>query len=911
MAFIRSGGFRKLILAVALVAFGVGAGLAFLAKNLLGDLPELRGVADYRPPQTSRVLDRNGELIGEFHTERRTVVPMASIPLQLKLAFVAAEDSNFFEHSGIDYLSILRAAWVDVTEGRIKQGASTITMQLVKQLLLSSERTFRRKFREMFLARKIEQSFSKDEILWLYLNQIYFGQGAWGIAEAARTYFSKTVAELTLSDAALLAGLPQRPSEYSPFRSPQSAERRRRYVLRRMLAEKMIDRPSYDMALAEPPAIVRSRVRQDYAPAAYFTEDVRRYLFDLLGGDRVLNGGLTIRTTLDMELQRAAVTAVRKGIEDHDKRQGYRGHLRRIPASDLADEIEALTAENELELNSLGIAKGAAEGFEVGRVLLGIVTRVDNDAATADVSFGSGALGRVELADVAWAGVPDPTRRLRPVKKIEKIFSVGDLARFRVIESPEDAVLAAEQRAADEAGEEVATANPLDTSEGEPEQSEDNADELLRVAISQRLILQQEPQIQGALFSLEVATGDVLALVGGYDFFQSEFNRVTQAKRQPGSAFKPLIYGAAIAHGYSPVTTVWDRPAVYEDPISGFVWRPQNYGRKFYGPMPMREALVRSINNATVHLFRDLGVDYVIDFSKRMGIQSPLSRDLSLALGSSDVSLLELTSAYAVFPNHGRRVVPRFILSVSDDQGEIYAENVPLGNPPPPVEPYSPINEEREENAIDVAAEASSDESEQRNGNTGLNLVAEAVASTLDDTRYDDRSSALDDADRSIQIISENAAYLMCDLLKAVVSDPRGTGWRLRTLKRPVAGKTGTTNDQADAWFLGFSPDIATGVWVGHDESLVLGKGETGSRAAAPVWVDFMRVALEQRLIRDFEVPEQIEFHRIDRATGLLADADTKDAYFQPFLQGTQPTRSAAKVSTASDARRALRDDSF
>jgi penicillin-binding protein 1A len=407
------------------------------------------------------------------------------------------------------------------------------------------------------------------------------------------------------------------------------------------------------------------------------------------------------------------------------------------------------------------------------------------------------------------------------------------------------------------------------------------SDAPLQPTAPQRVTLDQKPEVQGALFSLEVDTGDVLALVGGYDFFESEFNRVTQAKRQPGSAFKPFIYGAAIAHHYSPVSTLWDRPAVYTDPVSGFVWRPQNYGREFYGPIPMRTALVRSINNATVHLFRDLGVDYVIDFSRRLGIQSPLNRDLSLALGSSDVSLLEITTAYAVFPNHGRRVVPRFIESVTGIGGEIYAQNVPLGNPPPPVAPYVPDAEEGA-SAIDVAAGLPS--------STGVNDA---------------------NPTQSTQIIGEDAAYLMCDMLKAVVSDPRGTGWRLKALKRPLAGKTGTTNDQADAWFLGFSPDIATGVWVGHDESHVLGKGETGSRAAAPVWINYMEVALEERPVRDFEVPAHIEFHRIDRQTGLLADSATKDAYFQPFLENTQPTRTSANVSSASDARRALRDDSF
>ena len=891
MAFIRSGGFRKLLLAVVVVTFVVGAGLAYLIHDLLRDLPEIRSVADYRPPLTTRVLDREDRLIGEFYTERRSLAPMGSIPRHVQLAFVAAEDANFFEHSGIDYISIVRAAWVDLTEGKIKQGASTITMQLVKQLLLSSERTFQRKFREMYLAREIELDFSKEEILWLYLNQIYFGQGAWGISEAARTYYGKTVAELTVSDAALLAGLPQRPSDYSPFRRPEPAERRRRYVLGRMLADDIIDRESYEQALAEPPIIDVDQAwqaRQDYAPAAYFTEEVRRYLFETFGGEFVLTGGLTVRTTLDLELQRAAVAAVKQGIENHDTRQGYRGEMKRVSADSLDLEIERLALANEIELSELGVI----EELVVGRVLEGVVTEVDKKSDLASVSFGAGARGRVELADVSWARKPDPTRRLLPRKHIEQVLSVGDVAQFRVIESAEAA-----QRAADEREDAEAKKAGVEATSDEPDKS-DESDELAALSedvppqptAPQRLTLDQKPEVQGALFSLEVATGNVLALVGGYDYFQSEFNRVTQAKRQPGSAFKPFIYGAAIAHHYSPVSTLWDRPAVYTDPISGFVWRPQNYGREFYGPMPMRTALVRSVNNATVHLFRDLGVDYVMDFARRLGIQSPMNRDLSLALGSSDVSLLEITTAYAVFPNHGRRVVPRFILSVTGIAGELLAENVTLGKPPPPVAPYVPLEEEAREldSAVDVAA----------GGPGQLSIDADLA---------DENGGS----NEPIQIIGEDAAYLMCDMLKGVVSDPRGTGWRLKQLKRPLAGKTGTTNDQADAWFLGFSPDIATGVWVGHDESHVLGKGETGSRAAAPIWVNFMRVALEDRPVRDFEVPEHIEFHRIDRATGLLADSTTKDAYFQPFLENTQPTRTTANVTSASDARRALRDDSF
>jgi len=389
-----------------------------------------------------------------------------------------------------------------------------------------------------------------------------------------------------------------------------------------------------------------------------------------------------------------------------------------------------------------------------------------------------------------------------------------------------------------------------------------------------RVTIHQEPEVQGALFSIDVETDEVIALVGGYDFERSQFDRVTQARRQPGSAFKPLIYGAAIDQGYTPASIVFDRPVVYTDEASGFVWRPRNYGRSFYGPITLREALARSVNNATVHLFRDVGVDYVMEFAARLGIESPLTRDLSLALGSSGVSLFEITRAYAVFPALGRRVEPIFIRRVTNRDGEVLLENVPLAAPrglP------GPDDVESDPDLVDVAADLPSGVS--GNGHGGN------------------------------RVIPAQHAYLVTDLLRAVVVDPDGTGWRLRDLKRPVAGKTGTTNDQGDAWFMGFSPEIATGVWVGHDSVRFLGWGETGSRAAAPIWVQYMKAALARRPVRDFEVPEEIVFARIDRKTGLLASGRSKQTVFQAFLTDTVPTETSESEKIESEGRRLLRFD--
>jgi penicillin-binding protein 1A len=622
------------------------------------------------------------------------------------------------------------------------------------------------------------------------------------------------------------------------------------------LDDGIIEQSVYDDAVANPPALSARLPDPNIENALHFTEEVRRYLFERLGGDMVLGGGLVIETTLDADLQAAAVKAVRAGLHAHDHRRGYRGPVRQVPQPEVGAEIARLAEENEL----LPDEEGVVPGLSLDEPKLGVVTRVDLDSDFALIAFADGVRGQAALQDVSWAREADIERRPRSVKQIEKVFAVGDVARFIRLE-----------------GDPLVPVDESETVEPEPD-AEAGPDAVAPPAPLPlaRVDIYQDPEVEGALLSMEIETGDVRALVGGYDYNRSQFNRATQALRQPGSAFKPFIYGAALSRDYTPVSTLWDRPAVYEDPISGFVWRPQNYGRHFYGPLPLRQALVRSINNATVHLFRDVGVDYVIDYARRVGIQSPLSRDLSLALGSSSLGLVELTTAYAVFPNQGRRVIPRFITQVTDREGQVLLGDISLGTPPPPV--VKPLAME---------------------GELGIDGAEEVPT-------YPDAEILPTD-----QVISEAAAYLMCDLLQGVVFDPRGTGHRLRKLGRPLAGKTGTTNDQKDAWFMGFSPGIVTGVWVGRDDSKVLGWGETGSRAAAPIWVEYMDAALASRPILDFEEPEHIVKVRVDRKSGLLADADSEDAYFQPFLEGSEPEESTTGQKTAGDVRRALREDFF
>ncbi|MBW2270774.1 MAG: PBP1A family penicillin-binding protein [Deltaproteobacteria bacterium] len=912
MSFIGSRAYRLLLGGGILGAVGgLAAGISFYVL-FMRDLPDLRRIEDYRPALTSVVLDREGRLIGELYEERRRLVPIAEIPRHVQLAFVAGEDSSFFDHKGLDYTGILRAALANLRAGgEIKQGASTITQQMVKGLLLSPERTYRRKIREMVLARQIEEHFTKDEILYLYVNQIYFGQGAWGIDQAARVYFGKPVRDLGVSESAMLAGLVQRPSDYSPYHNPDAAERRRRYVLGRMLDNGFIDSSAHEEALANPPVIQGPPDADALIAAAHFTELLRRYLFERLGGEHVLRDGLVIETTLDRDLQLAAVKALRAGLEEHDRRQGWRGPERHVDADEIDRETVRLGEENaELlriaesepsdeeplgddetteapdiaehpadpeidpedgtpepggvaDVARLPAAEGESEPeakflpeIPFGEPMLGVVTKVDAKAGLARVSFAPEVWGEVRLEDVDWARDPNPKTRPRPVTKISRILGRGDVASFVRLEDlqPDEDVEA----------------------DSSPEPEDPDAEPAPVIA---RLGLHQIPIVEGSLLSLDNGTGDVLALVGGYDYQRSEFNRATQAQRQPGSAFKPFIYGAALEKGYTPVSEVVDRPVVYTDPVSGFVWAPRNYGRHFYGPMPMRNALKKSINNATVHLFHDVGVDFVIDYARRFGIQSELSRDLSLALGSSSVTLLELTTAYAVFPNKGRRVVPRFIRRVTSRDGQVLLEDVPLGPVPPPV---------LRRLLVDA-------------GGTGAETRGDFAAGAA----YPDAEIMPSD-----QVISEAAAFLMTDLLKAVVQE--GTGRRLKTLGRPLAGKTGTTNEQGDAWFMGFSPEITTGVWVGHDDNHVLGFGETGAGAALPIWKGFMAAALAGRPIRDFDVPsEHIVFARIDMETGLVADAAAANAYFQPFIEGTEPQRGVSDRQSAASARQALRDDVF
>jgi penicillin-binding protein 1A len=762
---------------VLLMVAVIGAFGAY--RHLAADLPRIDSLVDYRPPIISSVYADDGRKIGEFYTERRIVVDLDQIPQRLRQAFVAAEDSRFYQHRGIDLVGIARAFFKNLEAGTIVQGGSTITQQVTKSFLLTPERSYSRKIKEAILAYRIDRVFSKDEILYLYLNQIYLGHGAYGVAAAAENYFDKPVADLSLAECAMLAGLPQAPSRYSPFSHPERARQRQRYVLNRMVEEGMVS-PAEARAAAETELEIKPRRNWFFEEVPVYTEHVRRYVIERYGEKRLLNDGLQIYTAVDTAAQKAARNEIDKGLRALDKRRGYRGPL------------EQLTAEGAKEW----IARRSAGDRPVpGEIREAVVTAVDDRSGRVRVDLGSRA-GVIQMAGMQWARPLDPVSG-KAAGRLEtpgQILKVNDLVQVRV----------------EAAGQGVA---PL------------------------TLALEQVPRVEGALLCLENRTGQVKAMIGGRDFAASQFNRAVQSRRQPGSAFKPIIYAAAIDKGYTPASMLIDAPIIYHDEARDFTWKPRNYGRRFHGPTSLRRALAQSRNVVTVKLLRDIGVSYVIDYARRLGITSPLAPNLSLALGSSGVSLLELVQAYSVFANRGERVAPIFVTRIVDRDGRVLEE-------------------------------------------------AE---------------------DRREPVISPATAYIVTSLLESVVQE--GTGQHVKALGRPVAGKTGTTDDLHDAWFMGYTPGFTTGVWVGFDDDTPLGDGETGARAASPIWLGFMQTLLQDRPVEVFTVPEGVVFAKIDAETGLLAIAESRETRFECFKEGTEPTTYSSRPEAVDEPESFFKSD--
>ncbi len=757
-----------------LIAAGIGAWAAW--RHFSENLPEITSLKDYRPPLVTRVLADDGRKIAEFYRERRILTPLEEMPDHLINAFVSAEDARFYEHPGVDLKSIVRAAIRNFEAGGVVQGGSTITQQVVKSFLLSPEKLYERKIKEAILAWRIEKRFSKKEILYLYLNQIYLGHGAYGVGAAAENYFGKPVKDLSLAECALLAGLPQAPSKYSPFHAMEKARTRQSYVLGRMVIDGYIIQEDADEAEKEA-LVIRPRRNFYRENAPNYAEHVRRYVEKNYGEDLLYTGGLTIYTAVNIPMQKMARKAIEKGLRDLDKRHaGYRGPFRNV-----AEEKRKAVLE-ELSERPPYLPEPAA-----GDICRGLVTGVQEKSGQVLVDLGF-ARGKIPFSKMKWA-----------VKRAERKAKSARIA---------DAVA------------------PGDLIETRLEKQDKKTGGWI-------LSLEQPPMAESAILCVEAGSGMVKAMVGGKDFSTSKFNRAIQARRQPGSAFKPIVYTAALDSGYTPATEILDTAFVLENTTE--TWMPKNYDRTFHGSVLVRRALARSMNLPTINIVRKIGVDRVIEYARKLGIESEMGPNLSLALGSTGVSLLELTNVYAVFANGGNRIAPVFVLRVED-----------------------------------------------RDGN-----VLEEAASTAE------------------PVLSPDTAYLATSLLETVVN--AGTATSIKALGRPVAGKTGTTNDLRDAWFMGFTRDFITGVWVGYDQERPLGKRETGGRAAAPIWLDFMTRAQKDLPIRGFEAPEGIVFAKIDAKTGLLPAPDSQKIIFECFKDGTVPTRRTPSAANITDTGQLLK----
>lgn len=785
-----------IVLCAALGALGL-SGLYWWASN---DLPSFTKIADYRPPLVTTVYTRDGSVLGYFYREKRFLVSLDSMSSKLPMCFLAGEDDSFYQHDGIDLRAIFRAFIKNMQAGSIKQGGSTITQQIIKQLLLTSEKKYERKIKEAILAYRLERYLSKDEILTIYLNQIYLGAGAYGVEAAARTYFGKHSNELTLAECAILAGLTQSPSKYNPFRHPDQAEARQHYVLGRMLEMQWITQAEYDEAMNQE-LVYKSMEDPSWQQGAWYLEEVRRRLIDFLseenmqklgvvlpryGEDAVYESGLHIYTAVDLHHQVAAEAALRKGLEDSSRRRGWAGPLRKLSK-----------AEYEEFLQQEAVSSGVLEDGEWLKVL---VTGVD--AQGAHVRLGD-YKGYISVSTMNWCRKPDPrlaTDQVPAIKDARQVVEPGDVV-WASVAVPKER-------------KDTWTPGALTENDVVP------------------LALQQYPAIQGALVSLDPANGDVLALVGGYSFQDSQFNRATQAKRQPGSAFKPIVYSTAMDNGFTPATMVLDAPIVYTDEVTAKVWRPENFEGTFNGPTLLRTALVKSLNLCTIRVAQKIGIPAIVERAKAMGLEGPFPLNLSVSLGATAVSPINLTEAYTTFARGGSWINHRVIRSIKDAWGENIA----------------------------------SFESE------------------------------------SHEAMSPQTAYIMSSLLKEVVRT--GTGQRLKALNRPIGGKTGTTNDEQDAWFMGVTPYLVTGVYVGFDQLTPMGKWETGSRAASPIVLDYRMAVEDSYPVTDFPVPPGIVQVQIDAKSGHLAGPDSGETYFLPFKTGTQPT-----VMSGSPIRRGQQDD--
>jgi penicillin-binding protein 1A len=767
------------LLTVGLLLLGGGMGY-WGYREFEADLPDRWStLTDYHPSRASHVYSREGELIGEFYLQKRIVLPWSKIPRHVAQAFVSAEDNRFYEHHGIDPFGIVRAAVANLRAGRVVQGGSTITQQVAKLLLVGGERNIVRKIREAILAGKIERRLSKDQILAIYLNHVYLGHGAYGIQAAAEIYFGKDAAELSVAEAAMLAGLPKAPTEDSPYSAYARARERQEYVLGRMREDGFLRAEQAEAAKNEPIAIISRDLPLNHKAAPYFVEFIRKEVQRKYGRSELFDRGLRIHTTLSMRAQRAAERAVRQGLLDLQRRVGLSGPVRTLSPAEVRAFLEGppqpylLPGQPALTQAGQSTQPGQAAALVHGKPYLALIEKLGSKRPVARIGR-----ERVPLL------LLDAERLERWAAKKGNTLGPGSLLPVRV-----------------EAG-------------GDPARGKDRDRE--------HAVLAERPTVQGALVALEPQTGDLVAMVGGYDYHVSQFNRAVQARRQAGSSIKPYIYAAAVDRGYTELTIVPDAPIAIKT-ASG-VWAPHNYKSEYLGPITLRTALAKSINTVSVRLVAALGVDAIIDSIRRFGISSPIVRHISVALGTPEVSLMENAYGYAVFASGGLGITPRYIETIADADGNIIEDN--RRRPPPP------------------------------------------------------------------RRLSAGSAYVMVDLMKNVVQN--GTGKKALALQRPAAGKTGTSNEFRDAWFIGFTTDLLCGVWIGRDDFKTIGHEATGGQTALPIWLEFMQAAHPAGPARDFPVPADIYFVRALPEKGTPVSPGTPGSVLIPFKRGTLPATVAS-----------------
>ena len=723
--------------------------------NFSSNIPDYKFLKNYKPPVSSKVYSGKGDLVADFSKEKRIFVPYSSIPKNVINSFLSAEDKNFFSHPGVDAKGVVRAIFNNIknvmTSKRL-EGASTITQQVAKNFLLTNEVSLNRKIKEAILAFRIERALSKERILELYLNQIYLGSGAYGVASASLEYFDKSIKELDYSEAALLAALPKAPSKYNPYRNIELAKFRRNLVLKNLLENDFIEKNEYE--LLKKKSINLKKIKKIFLEdAQYFIEDVRKNIIEILSYEKVYNQGFNINTPINLELQKIATESLRKGLISYDKRKGWRGPLQnKIYAKNWFEDLEKYNLENSINWK------------------LAIIKKINQ--FSVEIETQDKTKGTIEYKDITWTK-----------KELMDLFNIGDIIYVKKIDK-------------------------------------------------NKFSLKQVPKINGGIVVMDPYTGRVLALSGGFSFKNSEFNRASQALRQPGSAFKPFVYALALENNFTPSSLVLDAPLVLEQGSDLKMWKPENYGKKFYGPSTLRVGLEKSRNLMTVRIAQKLGIDKVASFAEELNIYEKPEELLSISLGSAETTLIKLTSAYSTFVNGGKLVSPILIDRVQDSEGNTIINN-----------------EKRTCTNCDQISFLSNDYPKVK--------------------------------DNYKQVFTPQTAYQITSILEGVIK--RGTGKKLRKLNLNLAGKTGTTNENTDAWFIGFTSNLVIGVYVGMDNPKPLGKFETGSKTALPIFENFIKKSVNKSDARPFKASDDITMMVIDPLTGQKAKFSSKNTILEAY----------------------------